>query len=115
MIRGETLPFLDPPFEILEFEPGKAYEFTVAAFKIGRLKIKPRWPGAPEEKEVIAIRIFVPKEEKPQFPHYWDITPSRLVTQLAAMLIAEFPRQRRIRVLRDIAGPKAHFSVQWVV
>jgi hypothetical protein len=115
MIRKEVLPVLDPPYEILELEPGKTYTMTVEAFKIGRLTITPRFVGAPSEKEVIAIRIHVPKEEKPHFPYYWDLTASRLVYQLAEMLIHGWPTQKKIRIFRDIAGPKAHFSVSWVV
>jgi hypothetical protein len=109
-----TIPFLDPPYEIFEFQPARPARFIVTGFKVGRIRISPRWPGAPPEKEVVAVRLFIDPKTKPTYPPYWDITPSRLVHQLAGMLAAGIPAGMALEIERDIPGPKAHFSVRWV-
>jgi len=110
----EAVEWLTPPYEIFEFQPCQPAVFHVVGYKIGKIRIAPRWPGAPPQKLVLAIRLYVTPESKPMFPHYWDITPARLVHQLAAMLVRGIPPGMRLRIHRDIPGPKAHFSVEWV-
>lgn len=114
MMNLEGVEELTPPFEIFEFRPGVPATFEITAFKIGRMRIAPRWPGAPALKDILAVRIYVKPETKPAFPYYYDITPSRLVHQLAAMLTAGIPSGKKLRITRDVAGPKAHFTIEWV-
>jgi len=114
MIELERLRMLTPPFEIFEFQPCKPEFFKIVTWELGKIDIRPRWPGAPPIKTVAAVRIHVDPETKPYFPHYWDITPARLVHQLAPMLTAIPPERPWLRIHRDIPGPKAHFAVQWV-
>jgi len=109
----EAVPWLEPPYEIFEFRPCEWAAFHVTAYKIGKMNIAPRWPGAPSTKTVLAIRLFVKPETKPAYPYYWDITPSRLVAQLSAMLTRGIPPNMYLRIHRDVAGPKAHFTVEW--
>ena len=113
-IRFEELKFLDPPYEIFEFEPCTPAYFKVVDYQVGKITITPRWPGAPKEKVVIAIRLYLDPYTKKYFPKYWDITPSRLVYQLASILTAGIPDGMWLKIHRDVAGPKAHFLVQWV-
>ncbi|MEM2370577.1 MAG: hypothetical protein QXH51_06715 [Candidatus Bathyarchaeia archaeon] len=110
----QALRELSRPYEIYEFVPCHPVDFKVMRYEVGRITIAPRWPGAPPQKTVIAVRLHVDPTTKPTFPYYWDITPSRLVHQLAAMLAADFKPGRTIRIHRDIPGPKAHFTVQWL-
>jgi len=109
----EAVPWLEPPYEIFEFRPCEWAAFHVTAYKIGKMNIAPRWPGAPTSKLILAIRLFVDPKTKPAYPHYYDITPSRLVNQLSAMLTAGIPPGMYLRIHRDVAGPKAHFSIEW--
>jgi len=111
----EELTELPPPYEIWEFVPCEPTRFKVVAWELGRITIVPRWPGAPPEKVVAAIRLHVDPETKPYFPHYWDVTPARLVHQLAPLLAAGIPPHYWLEIHRDIPGPKAHFSVRWVL
>jgi len=110
----ERMPWLEPPKEIFEFQAGVPATFYATDFKIGRMTIQPKWPGAPPEKVVATVRLFIPERFKPTFPHYWDITPSRLVTQLSALLVGGTWRGFGIEILRDIPGPKAHFAIRLV-
>jgi len=114
MINLEELKVLPPPYEIFEFVPCQPAYFKIVDFEFGKVIIHPRWPGAPPVKEVIAVRLHVDPVTKPFFPHYWDITPSRLVYQLAGMLVHGIPEGMWLRIHRDVPGPKAHFSVSWV-
>jgi len=114
MINIKKLPELPGPYEIYEFEPGRPAYFKVVDYKIGRMTISPRWPGAPPLKEIEAIRLYVDPKTKEYYPPYWDITPRRLVYQLAGMLTKGIPKDMWLKIVRDIPGPKAHFSVSWV-
>lgn len=107
----EQLQPLDPPYEIVDFEPGRPYRFTIVAWKMGRITITPRYPGAPPTKTIAAIRLYAAPGAKETFPPYWDITPSRLVYQLAVVLtqVTTFPVT--LEVTRDVPGPRAHFQV----
>jgi len=114
MYELEKLELLPPPYEIYEFEPCTPAYFKVVDYKIGKMTIKPRWPGAPPSKTIIAIRLYVDPATKKYYPPYYDITPSRLVHQLAGMLTTGIPKEMWLKIHRDIPGPKAHFSVEWV-
>lgn len=111
----EELPELPPPYEIYEFEAGKAVFFKVTDYKIGKMAIAPRWPGAPAMKTIEAIRLYVDPETKQYYPPYYDVTPRRLVYQLAGMLAQGIPKDYWLKIYRDVPGPKAHFSVEWVL
>jgi len=114
MIEIEKLPELPPPYEIYEFQPCQPAYFKVVEFKIGRMTIQPRFPGAPPTKTIAAIRLYVDPKTKKFYPPWYDITPSRLVYQLAGMLTQGIPQGMWLRIHRDVPGPKAHFSVSWV-
>jgi len=110
----QKLEELPAPYEIYEFVPGVPAYFEVTDYKIGRIAIHPRWPGAPEEKTIVAIRLYVTPKCKPTSPPYYDITPARLVYALAPILASGKWRGYWLRIVRDIPGPKAHFQVSIV-
>jgi len=110
----KKLPPLPPPYEIFEFKPCEPAYFKIVDYQIGTMEIVPRYPGAPERKKIVAIRIFVDPETKKYFPYYWDITPSRLVYFLADLLARGIPKGMWLKIHRDVPGPSAHFEVAWV-
>lgn len=114
MIDESNLRPLPPPYEIFEFIPQQPVRFDVVKWEIGTMMIKPRYTATSEMKKIIAIRLHVTPESKPYFPHYWDLTPTRLVYQLAGLLPQGIPEGYVIQITRDIPGPKAHFSVEFV-
>jgi len=115
LVEFEALPELEPPYEILELKPGETKAITVIDWQLGKMTIHPRWPGAPPEKTVRAIRLFVPREEKPLFPHYWDITAGTLVPQVWTILReARVPPNKVVLEITKVgAAPKARFSVSY--
>jgi len=112
--RLEDLSELPPPYEILETVPCHRYRIFVAGYELGKIKIKPRWVGAPPEKVIHCIRLHTTPEYKEHYPYYYDITPARLVGALYALLRRGIPRNMLLEIHRDVAGPRAHFSVRWV-
>jgi len=108
------LPDLPPPYEILDTEPCRTYRMKVVRWEIGKLIIHPRWIGAPPEKLIHVIRVYTTEVYKGTWPYYWEITPRRLVSQLYTMFRAGIPEGMVLEIHRDVAGPKAHFSVRWV-
>jgi len=110
----KELDYLPGPYEILETMPCVTYKMLVLKWEIGKIDISPRWVGAPPIKTVHTIRVYTTPEWKPTFPHYWDITPRRLVAALYALFKTRIPPDKVLEIHRDVAGPKAHFSVRWV-
>jgi len=100
------------PYEIYEWRDGETREFTIMRWEEGELEIQPR-DGRPA-KVIQVLRLHVPVEEKPAFPHYWDLTSARLVAQLRAILGAKVGARRRVKVTAIGSAPLTHFSVSWV-
>lgn len=111
----EDLPILEAPYEIYEFQPNIPAFFKVSNWRMGKMTIIPRWAGAPPTKIIEAVRIYVDEETKPFYPPYYDITPRRLVSQLSGMMKQPIPRNMWLKILRDVPGPRAHFSASWIV
>jgi len=112
----EELRTLPPPYEILELAPNEEKCFTVIDWELGKMVIHPRWPGAPKEKVVLGCRLHTPKEDKPLFPHYWDVTASTLVPQVYTILKAARvpPNKVRLCIKKIGVAPKARFQVRLV-
>jgi len=109
----DELPWLPRPWEILETKPCEPVRLKVVRYEFGKIVIRPRYVGAPPEKVVVACRIHTTPEYKPVWPHYWDITPQRLVGALYTLLRAGIPPGMVLVIHRDMPGPAAHWSVRW--
>ena len=110
----EELRELPPPYEILELEPEEERCFTVVQWEYGKIKIHPRYPGAPPEKWVRGCRVHILPEEKPLFPHYYDLTASTLVPQVLAILTKAHvpPNKVKLCIKKVGVAPKARFQVR---
>jgi len=87
----EALKELEPPYEILELKPGETVSFTVVDWQLGKMTIHPRWPGAPKEKVVRAVRVLLLREAR--------VPPNRV----------------KITITKVGAAPKARFSVSYAL
>lgn len=74
------------PYEILELEDGESVMFHVVSFEVGDMTIHPTYPGAPEEKVIEGLRVFVTLADKEWLPSYWDVTGGHLVAALKPLL-----------------------------
>ena len=100
------------PYEIYEWQDGETRQFTIERWEEGDLEIHPR--DGREPKMIKVLRIHVPEEEKPEFPHYWDLTSSRLFAQLRTILQTRWRRGQRVKVTAIGRAPRTHFSVTWI-
>jgi len=107
-----TVRRLPPPWEILELEPCKPIRIRVLRYEFGIIAIKPRWPGAPPEKIVKAVRLHVDPKYKPYWPHYWDVTPRRLAYQLAEIVKRPDISDFELVIHKVGEPPKAWFEVR---
>ena len=93
------------PYEILEVAPGDAVEFHVVRYRTGKMRIHPTWPGAPEERIVDGIRIWVPPEDKEWLPHYWDVTAGHLVASLKPLLPVLRREGKKVKITAGLMRP----------
>ena len=103
---------MESPVEVLELRDGQSITFRIERFVKGRLRIHPRWPGAPPEKEVEVLRIWVPKAYKPFFPPYWDITSNRLRAELEGFLQRPDVYNLEFKVTAFGSAPRTRYTVE---
>jgi len=108
----EELRRLAEPYEILDLADGGKASFRPTSWERGTMVIRPRYAGAPAEKVIPVLRIHVWKEDKPFFPHYWDVTGKTAQAQLVPLLMAPGYRSTRITVTKFGVAPRARFSVE---
>jgi len=102
---------LPGPYEILDLADGASESFIPVKYERGTMVISPRWRGAPAEKEIPMLRVHVRTEDKPFFPHYWDITSKTAQAQLLPMLMDPRARDYLITITKYGVAPRARFTV----
>ena len=102
---------LPEPYELLDLPDRGSESFVPVRYERGTMIIKPRYRGAPEEKEITVLRIHVRTEDKPFFPHYWDVTSKTAAAQLLPMLMDPRARDYVITVTKYGVAPRARFTV----
>jgi len=108
----EELKELPPPHEILELPSGGLITFGVEGFEIGSMVIHPRYRGAPPEKKIHVLRVYVPKKYKSYFPYYWDITAKTLIAQLLPFLKRPDYKDYEFTIIKHGVPPKARFELR---
>jgi len=81
-------------------------------YELGEIIIRPRWPGAPPEKVVLAMRIHVDPETKPYFPYYFDFTSRRGVAMLQPMIDRIIVEGLWLHICKRGVAPKAWFEIE---
>jgi len=101
------MEFLDIPHcESVVLKP-VSWEFGLAATHAP-------WEPAGVVKDREVLRIHVSPEDKPLFPHYWDLGQKTLVPQVMAPLTAGIPEGYGIRIHAVGTAPKKRFEVSLV-
>jgi hypothetical protein len=103
---------LSEPFEILELADGQTIRLRVANFEWGETVIHPRYAGAPAEKRIPVLRLYVPADLKPRGPPYWDVTSKTLQAQLKPLLPDLAVAAREFTITAHGSGPSKRFSVR---
>lgn len=102
---------LPEPYELLDLADGASESFVPVRYERGTMEIRPRWRGAPATKEIPVLRVHVRTEDKPFFPHYWDVTSKTAAAQLLPMLMDPRARDYMITVTKYGVAPRARFTV----
>ncbi len=100
---------LPGPFEVLDIQGNSTREFTVTRFQTGTMLIRPR--DQRDAKTIVALRVYVPKEDKSLYPDYWDLTAQTLIPQVLPFLEQAQGKPVRFRVGKFGSGPTARFQV----
>ena len=107
-----SLVELPGPFEILELRDGQSIVLRVVDWRLGLMKIHPRFAGAPAEKVIKVLRLYVPRDVKPVGPDYWDITAQTLIYQLLPFLQDPRFRERTFKITAYGVAPRKRFTVE---
>jgi len=108
----EELPELPLPANFMDFNRQECYEFRVLRWFRAKLVIRPTYPGAPKEKLVRVLRVFVPEEFQPVGPGFWDIAQGTLQAQLLPILMRPGFEAYVFRVCRVGVPPARRFRVE---
>jgi hypothetical protein len=100
---------LEPPYEILELRDGEARDISVVRWALDEMEIHPKWAGAPPVRRIKALRVWVPREEKPLGTDYWDITSQTLIYSLLPFLRGGVTR---FRITAKGYAPAKRFQVE---
>jgi len=111
MVAIEELEELPEPRDILELQDGQSIDLTPLRYAVYKFTIHPVFEGIRTTKVIRAVRIWVPREEKPFGAPYWDITPSLLTAELVTILPKVIEMKKRLRIQARGKAPKKRFSV----
>jgi hypothetical protein len=103
---------LIPPYELLDLPDGGAVALDIVKWETGTMIIHPKYAGAPAEKEIDALRVYVREGTKPYPPMYHDITSKTLMAQMIPMLEERGFDAYIYRVVKYGVAPKARFTVE---
>jgi hypothetical protein len=105
---------LPAPYEIMELADLQSASLHVESYELGYMVIKPRWPGAPSEKEILAMRLKVSTKDKPIGLPFWDLTAQTLIAQLRPLLERRMHEGRVVKITAHGGGPSKRFTVEIV-
>lgn len=103
---------VEEPFEILELADGMTVRLAIKGFEWGETVIHPRYPGAPAEKRIPVLRLFLREGYKPVGPAYWDVTSKTLQAQLKPLLKSLAETGREFTITAHGTGPRKRFTVR---
>jgi len=103
---------LPGPYEILDLPDRGSARLRIVAWEQGSILIHPRYPGAPTEKEVDALRVHLAPGVKELPPMYYDVTSKTLIAQwLPYLLERDYDRYWFVITKYGVA-PKARFTLE---
>jgi len=103
---------LPEPYEILELRDGASVTLKASGYVVGQMRIKPRYPGAPAEKVIGALRLQLPAGVKPVGPPFWDVTSQTLIAQLKPHLDDLVRSGREFRITAHGEAPRKRFTLE---
>lgn len=108
----EELRRLPGPYELLELKDGEGIDLKVIGWERGTMEIHPKWPGAPESKEIPVLRVHVPVEFKAYPPRYYDVTSKTLMAQWIPLLARPDYKKWTFRITAHGVAPRKRFTLE---
>jgi len=107
----ERLPPLPLPIEIFEPEPEKPVRLRIERWELYKTIIHPKRAGAPEEKLVLVLRVYLfPEFRSPRAPYY-DITSGHLIRTLVPFLQQPDYQSYIFTIIKHGRAPKAYYEI----
>ena len=100
--------------EFLELAHCEEVVLKPVSWDFGLATVHQPWDPPGVLKDVQVLRIHVSPEDKPLFPHYFDLGQKTLVPQVMALLTAGIPEGYGIRIHAVGTAPKKRFEVSLV-
>jgi len=111
----EAFPSLPHPQNVLEMIAEQETEFKFTRCDLYKFDIRPRYPGAPVVKRVIALRCWLTPEYRWVGANWVDITATKLVSQLYPLLTQLDLAKSIFRIKKVGEPPKAEFSISYKI
>jgi hypothetical protein len=111
---AEELAMLPEPYEFLELADKSSIRLRIQSYDYGLALIKPKYPGAPAQKEIKVLRFHMDRKDKPTAPHYWDFTASTAIASILPMLRANYHKTKVLVLTAQGVAPKKRFTVDWI-
>jgi len=109
---AEVLRPLMEPYEILDLPDRGSITLRVVSWERGSMKIHPKYPGAPVEKEIPVLRVHLAAGVKPTPPQYFDVTSKTLSAQLLPYFLERGFTEYRYVITKYGVAPKARFTLE---
>jgi len=103
---------LSEPFEFLDLKDGVSLTLAISAAEWGEGVIKPRYPGAPEEKRIPILRLTAKEGYKPVGAPYWDVTSKTLQAQLRPLLPDLISTGKEFTITAHGVAPAKRYSLK---
>lgn len=109
---AENLRPLPGPYEMLDLPDRGSVTLKILSWERGSIVIHPRYPGAPAEKVIEALRVHLPADVKEFPPMYYDITSKTLNAQLLPLLSAADFKDYSYTIVKHGVAPRARFTLE---
>lgn len=106
-----SLELLPGPYEILELADGSSMRLAITSSLEGDMLIKPRYAGAPSEKRIHALRLYVAEGYKPVGVPWYDVTSQTLIAQLRPHLTKLAASKNEFVITAHGRAPRKRFSL----
>jgi hypothetical protein len=105
---------LEGPFEFLELAHCQSITLRPVEWEFGLATVHPPWLPPERLVDVEVLRIHLSREDKPLFPHHWDLGQKTLIPQVMALLTKGIPEGYAIHIHAVGVAPKKRFEVSLV-
>ena len=105
---------LESPFDMLTLNDCESIILKPVDWEFGTAETSAPWLAPGEKRVIEVVRVHLAPEDKPLFPHYYDIPQRTLIPQIMAILTAGVPADHAIKIHAVGRAPEKKFEVSLV-